>query len=154
MNVTIEDRPELRVATVHHVGPYHRISEAFQRLDDIAGPAGLLQLPDAAMLAIYHDDPGTTPAAELQSDAGIAVPNGVPLPKGLGEERLAGGRYAHTTHVGPYTGLGDVWSRLMGQWLPASGHRVLPGSSYEVYRNNPTNTPPAQLRTDLYLPIA
>jgi hypothetical protein len=29
MNVTIEDMPELRVATVHHVGPYNRISEAF-----------------------------------------------------------------------------------------------------------------------------
>ncbi|HET6281758.1 MAG TPA: GyrI-like domain-containing protein, partial [Polyangia bacterium] len=113
MNVTIEDRPELRVATVHHVGPYQRISEAFQRLGDIAGPAGLLQFPEAAMLAIYHDDPETTPAAELQSDAGIVVPSGVPLPKGLGEQRLTPGRYARTTHVGPYTELGDVWSRLM-----------------------------------------
>jgi DNA gyrase inhibitor GyrI len=31
---------------------------------------------------------------------------------------------------------------------------VREASSYEVYRNNPTNTPAAELRTELYLPIA
>ena len=154
MNVTIENMPERRVATVHHVGPYNRISDAFQRLGAIAGPAGLLQLPDAAMLAIYYDDPETTPAAELQSDAGITVPNGVSLPEGLVEKRLPAGRYARATHLGPYTKLGDAWSRLMGEWLPRSGNRVGDGSSYEVYRNTPMNAAPDELRTDLYLPLA
>jgi len=154
MNVTIEDMPERRVATVHHVGPYSRISEAFQRLGAIAGPAGLLELAEAAMLAIYHDDPETTAAAELQSDAGIVVPKGVALPEGLVEKRLPAGRYARTTHLGPYSQLGDAWSRLMGQWLPRSGERVGEGSSYEVYRNTPMNAAPDELRTDLYLPLA
>jgi AraC family transcriptional regulator len=154
MNVTIENMPELRVATVHHVGPYPGISEAFQRLGAIAGPGGLLRFPETAMLAIYHDDPETTPADQLQSDAGVTVPNGVKLPEGLVEKRLPAGRYAKTTHVGPYTHLGDTWSRLMGEWLPKSGHRVGDGSSYEVYRNTPENTAPNELRTDLYLPLA
>jgi len=153
MNVTIETMPELRVATVHHVGPYNRISEAFQRLGGIAGPAGLLR-PDAMMLAIYYDDPETKPAEELQSDAGITVPESMPLPRGIGEKRLPAGRYARTTHLGPYDSLGDTWSRLMGEWLPKSGKRVGNGSGFEVYRNNPSNARPDELRTDLYLPIA
>ena len=154
LNVTVETMPELRVATVHHVGPYPQISEAFARLGEIAGPAGLYQLPNTAMIAVYHDDPETTPAAELQSDAGLTIPFGAPLPSGLGELRLAAGRYARTTHVGPYTQLGDVWSRLMGEWLPNSGHRVGAGASYELYRNNPTNARPDELRTELYLLLA
>jgi AraC family transcriptional regulator len=154
MNVTIESMPELRVAAVHHVGPYQRISEAFQRLGAIAGPGGLLRFPEGAMLAIYHDDPETTPAEQLQSDAGITVPQGIPLPEGLVELKLRAGRYAKTTHVGPYAHLGDAWSRLMGEWLPKSGHRVGEGSSYEVYRNTPENAASSELRTDLYLPIA
>ena len=154
MNVTIEQRPELRVATMHHVGPYNRISEAFQRLHAIAEPAGLPRSPDATMLAIYYDDPETKPADQLEADAGITVPEGVPLPKGLVEKRIPAGRCAHTTHHGPYTQLGDAWSRLMGEWLPKSGHRVGEGPSYEVYRNTPMNTPPEELRTELYLPIA
>src|SRR5437868_222554 len=153
MNVTIENMPEIRVATVHHTGPYARISQAFQRLGEIAGPAGLMKSPEAMMLAIYYDDPETTPAEQLQSDAGIAIPKAAPLPDGLSEKRLPAGRYARTTHVGPYTELGDTWSRLMGEWLPKSGHRVGDGSSFEVYRNTPENAPPNELRTDLYLPI-
>lgn len=154
MDVTIEEMPELRVATVHHVGPYPGISAAFERLGAIAGPAGLLRGPRVMMLAIYHDDPETTPAAELQSDAGVVIPEGVPLPAGLGEKRLPKGRYARTTHVGPYTELGDAWARLMGGWLPRSGHRVGDGSSFEVYRNTPADVAPSELRTDLYLPLA
>jgi DNA gyrase inhibitor GyrI len=42
----------------------------------------------------------------------------------------------------------------MGQWLPASGHHVGSGSSYELYRNTPADVPPHELRTELYLPIA
>jgi AraC family transcriptional regulator len=152
MNVTVEDMPELRVATVHHVGPYNRISEAFARLGTIVGPAGLLR-EGAIMLAIYHDDPEATPAEQLQSDAGITVPKSVSLPGGVDEIALPAGKYARTTHVGHYETLGDTWSRFMGEWLPASGKRVGSGSSYEVYRNNPSNAAPEDLRTDLYLPV-
>src|SRR5690606_19808756 len=41
MHVEITHQPRLRVATVRHVGPYNRISEAFGRLGALAGPAGL-----------------------------------------------------------------------------------------------------------------
>jgi AraC family transcriptional regulator len=89
----------------------------------------------------------------LQSDAGITLQQGVQLPRGLGEKILPAGKYARTTHLGPYTTLGDTWSRFMGEWLPKSGKRVGSGSTYEMYRNNPSKTAPEQLVTDLYLPV-
>lgn len=153
MNVHITSRPELRVAAIRHAGAYNRISEAFDRLNAIVGPAGLLG-PDSAMIAIYHDDPKTTPEQNLQSDAAITIPSTAPLPAGLTELVISGGRYARATHRGPYEGLGDAWERFKGEWLAHSGHRVGDGASYEVYRNNPTNTKPDQLLTDLYLPLA
>lgn len=153
MKVTLETMPELRVAAVHHVGPYHRISEAFARLDSLVRPAGLCEV-GALMLAVYHDDPESTPPDQLQSDAGVTVDENAKLPAGMTEVRLPAGRYAKTTHVGPYEKLGDTWTRFMGEWLPKSGHRVGPSSSYEVYRNTPMDTKPEDLRTDLYLPIA
>ena len=152
MNAEIVDRPELRVATVHHQGPYNRVGEAFGRLGTIVGPAGLIG-PGATMLAIYHDDPETTAEAELRSDAGIVVPDDVPLPQGLAEIRIPAGRYASATHIGPYEGLGDAWARLMGEWLPRSGQRVGDGVSYEIYRNTPADTPKEKLRTELFVPL-
>lgn len=153
MNVDIQTMPELRVAAVSHRGPYNTISNAFERLGGIVGPAGLIGLPGCKMLAIYYDVPETTPAAELRADAGIVVPSGIPLPEGLTEITIPAGKYARTEHVGPYTLLGDTWSRFMGEWLPKSGHRIN-GMMYEVYKNTPLDTKPSELRTELFLDIA
>ncbi|MGE6757824.1 AraC family transcriptional regulator [Corallococcus interemptor] len=154
MDVVLKQMPALRLATVPHVGPYSRISEAFQKLGQLAGAAGLLRQREVTMLGVYHDVPETTPQEQLRSEAAVVVPEEAVLPEGLGERRLAAGRYASTVHVGPYTELGDVWGRLMGQWLPDSGHRVGEGVSFEIYRNTPMEVPPAELRTELYVPLA
>ncbi len=123
------------------------------RLGAIVGPAGLLAQPGVAMVAIYHDDPETKPAAELRSEAGLVVPATIALPEELHEVTLPAGRYATTTHRGPYEGLGDAWAHFMGRWLAQSGHRVGPGAMFELYRNSPMDTPPSDLVTELYLSV-
>jgi AraC family transcriptional regulator len=152
MDVEIEEMKELRVATVRHVGPYNRISEAFARLGQIAASANLFG-PEAAMIAIYHDDPEPTPEPELRADAGLVISRDAKVPQGMGEERIPAGRYARTTHVGPYEKLGDAWARFMGEWLPRSEHRVGEGMSFEIYRNTPADTPKDKLRTELYIRV-
>ena len=152
MNVEIARQPEHRVGTVRHIGPYIQISEAFARLGDLAAP--LFERPGAMMVALFHDDPDTTPADQLRSDAGVVVGEGVPLPDGLTEQKIPAGEYASTIHVGPYEQLGDTWARFMGEWLPASGRRMGPGVSYEIYHNTPMDTPKDQLRTEIRIPLA
>jgi AraC family transcriptional regulator len=82
------------------------------------------------------------------------VSDAAPRPEGLDEYRLPAGPYATVTHVGPYAQLGDVWSRLLREWLPARGRRLGPAPSHEIYRNTPVDVPPEQLVTELYLPLA
>jgi len=154
MDVQVTDRPALRVGALRHIGPYQEIGEAFRRLGGIAGGAGLFQQPGAAMLAIYYDDPDSTPPDRLRSDAAVAVPDGVALPAGLTEQRVPGGRYARTLHVGPYEQLGTAWGRFKREGLEARGHRRRDGASYEVYLNDPMQTPKEALQTELYIPIA
>ena len=89
----------------------------------------------------------------MRAEAALAVPDQARLPKELGERRLAGGRYACTTHVGPYEALGDVWARFMGEWLPSSGQRMRDAVSYEIYRNTPADVPKDKLETELYIPL-
>ena len=152
MHVEIKDTPARRLAAVRHHGPYNEIGKAFERLGAVAGSAGLFQ-PGAEMLALYHDDPRATPADQLRSDAGITVSESVVLPDGLTEQRLGPGRCACTVHVGPYEGLPDVWARLVGEWMPTSGKRRRQGASYEIYLNNPMNTPKDKLETEICIPI-
>ena len=153
MNVSLESMPDMTVASLRHTGPYNTIGETFGRLGQIAGTSGLFALPGVMMVAIYHDDPESVPAAELRADAGIVVPAATKIPSELDTSQILAGAFAKTTHAGPYTHLGDTWARLMGEWIPRSGKRIRDGVSFEVYRNTPMDTKPEDLRTDIYVPI-
>jgi AraC family transcriptional regulator len=153
MQVELLDCASKYVLAVRHVGPYTAVSEAFARLDTIARTAGLLELQGLELVALYHDDPDVTPASELRADAGLVVPHGVPPTHGLQALTIPAGTYARTVHVGPYQDLPDSWSELMGPWLADSNYRIGTGPSYERYINTPGDVPPAELRTELYLPV-
>ena len=104
------------------------------------------------MVAIYHDDPESTPPDQLRSDAGVVVPDGIELPAPLTEQRLPAGTYACTVHVGPYERLGDTWQRLTGEWIPSHGRRV-DGLGYERYLNMPGSVKKEELRTEICVPV-
>lgn len=154
MDVQLEVRPEIRVAALAHAGPYNAIGSAFDRLSTLAGPAGLFALPNARMIAVYYDDPESTPADSLRSAAGVTTSLDAALPPNLHEIRLPEGRWACAVHRGSYDGLGDAWQRLLGQWLPNSGLRMGSGECYELYLNHPGNAREEDLETLLYVPIA
>lgn len=150
MNVEIRHLPAVRLATVSHIGPYNRIVDAFGRLGAIAGPAGLIG-PDSAMIAIYYDDPESTPADALRADAGFSVPDDAQLPANLEARLLPAGRYACTVHAGSYATLGDTWARFLGEWLPRSGSRLRDSVSFERYLNTPMDAADEDLRTELFI---
>jgi AraC family transcriptional regulator len=152
MKVDVVKRPELRVAAVRHVGSYAGIPEAFRRLNDIVTKTGLNNR-DTMLIGVYHDDPSTTPDDKLRSDAGITISAKTKIPAGLTELVIPAGRYAHSTHVGPYTGLGKVWAHLRNVWLPQNGESVGHAMSHEIYRNTPMNAKSNELVTDVYLPL-
>jgi AraC family transcriptional regulator len=152
MKVEIVDRPALRLASVRHVGSYMRVNEAFTRLNDLVTTSGLSG-PGTLLVGIYHDDPAVTPEEKLRSDAAITIPAKTKLPPGLTEMALPAGRYAHATHHGPYSGLGETWGHIRNEWLPRSGEKAGDGMSYEVYPNTPMNAKPHELVTELYLPL-
>jgi AraC family transcriptional regulator len=153
MDVTIVHQPELRVAAQRHVGPYDQIGQTFQKLYDATTRAGFSPGPEVKLIALYHDDPRTTPADQLRSDAGIILPEGAAIPVGAAEQRVPAGRYAKTVHAGGYENLPNTWRTLMGEWLPKSGHRSASRSNYEIYLNTPMETPKDQLRTEIYAAI-
>ena len=151
MNVEIVDMPALRVAALRHRGAYNRIGTAFTNLGPIAGPAGLFGR-QSIMIAVYHDDPRTTPESELRSDAGCTVAESVVIPEGLHEVRVPTGRYAKARHIGSYATLPATWAKLTREWLPSSGHRRRMGMSYEMY-DHPDGKSPDELVTDVYVPL-
>ena len=152
MNIEYTTLEPRRYAYLRHVGPYQQIGATFGQMAGIAGPAGLIGGPDALFVGVYHNDPSTTAAEELQSDAGITVADGTPIPQGLQEGHLPGGRYAKGVHKGSYSKMTDSW---MAFWSALQSSDVKPRMAppFELYISDMDTTPEDELITELYAPI-
>jgi AraC family transcriptional regulator len=150
--VAIRDLPARRVVGLPHTGPYPEVGPVFRtvwtRLVE-AGAQGTAQ--GGVMVAL--SDPDGLPAAELQSFAGVLWPEDAPVPAGLEELRLAGGRHAVLAHTGSYATLQAAYDWLFGTWMEDAGEMPGRGPCHEVYLNDPSDTPEDQLRTDIFVPL-
>ena len=153
MKVDVVEVPATRLAAVPHQGPYFEIGRAFSTLEQKIAERGLGKEPDAIRVAIFYDDSDSKPAAELRSVAAISVPEGVDIGD-LEEARLPDGTFLRAEFIGHYAGLETAWGQLYGEYVAAGGYTLRDGVNFEVYVSDHDNTPPDDLRTDLYLPIA
>lgn len=153
MKSSVVIQGSLRAATVRHIGPYPEIGKAFTQLETAVGGTGLLGR-SAVLVAIYYDDPLTTPATALRSEAGILVDPTAQLPPSLTNTVIPGGRYLHGRHTGSYSGLPAAWASLRERGLLDHGLQRGQGPSYELYPNNPGNAAVDDLITDIYIPVS
>jgi len=152
-DVTIEERPALRLATLAHRGPYEGIGTAFDRLNVWGQARGLIG-PETRFIGIYHDEPEVVPVDKLRSEAGITVPSGFVVPEG--EVRLVevpAGRSAVLRFRGPYAELEAPYRFLYGTWLPGSGEEADEIPCLEEYLNDPKELPPSKWLTAIHLPL-
>ena len=152
-DVTIDDLPALRLAGYPHKGPYDQISAVFERLAAWAGPRGLIT-PETCFYGAYYDDPASVAAGELRSFAGITVSEGQALDDDLERLDYPAGRAAKLVFKGPYAELEKPYGYLYGQWLPKSGREPTDMPCLERYLNDPRETAPPDLLTEIILPLA
>jgi hypothetical protein len=67
---------------------------------------------------------------------------------------LRGGEYAVLRHRGPYSDMRAAYEWLYGTWLVQSGRDAADAPVFEEYLNSPKDTPPAELLTEICLPLA
>ena len=151
MPVEIQDRPAMRIATVPHKGPPQQIGQAFDRLMAWAGPKGVV-MPPAVGVAVYLDDMSVVPPADQRALAGITVGPEVENDDTVTIHEVPAGRYAVLLYKGPYAQIGKGYEALFG-WLPTSGEEPGHAPCVEVNLNDPRKTAPAELLTELCLPL-
>ncbi|WP_328702875.1 AraC family transcriptional regulator [Arenibaculum pallidiluteum] len=159
--VEFREMAPLRLAAIRHVGPYIGIGPCFDRLGAWAEARNITR-GDARMVGIYHDDPGSVPAAALRSDAGVTLDAAAEAAVAAecaddGPIRLLtldGGRHAVILHRGPYAELERAYRWLYQDWLPGSGEEAADRPCFEVYLNSPRSLPPADWLTEIHLPLA
>jgi effector-binding domain-containing protein len=129
---------------VAQIGP--AMAEAFPKIYHAVVSSGVQ--PAGMPLARYFD----FGPEETTFECAIPVPaaftgNGEVEPSTVG-----GGEAAFALHVGPYERIGQSWEALM-TWVAEQG-RAPAGPNYEIYVDDPQEVPEAELKTELYVPLA
>ncbi len=146
----------IHLAARRHLGPYLNIGEAFSLLE-LALPT-LPAVQNPRWFGLFHDDPNDVKQGvvgpELRSDACVEITEQGALPADLQKAQITAGRYAVIEHRGAYSELEQAYQWLIGAWLPQSGEMPLPVPGIELYLNDPCNTEPKDLRTEIWLALA
>jgi len=114
MNVRIERLEPLRVAFVRHVGPYHGVHQAWEKVCARLGKEGLLGA-ESRFIGVCYDDPEVTAPEKTRYDACVTVDGDFTAHGEVGVQTLPGGEYAVVTHCGPYEQLSHTYAALFGQ---------------------------------------
>jgi AraC family transcriptional regulator len=84
---------------------------------------------------------------------GVLMNPQVAVPPPLSTMKIAAGRVAIFDHRGPYEYLLQTWAVAYNGWLPRSGETLRDLAPFEIYVNNPDNTPPDRRITRVCVPI-
>lgn len=149
MDRTIEivDVPEVVCASVRSKVGNERIGEAMgesflETMGHLSSQGG----PDGPPFAFYHsfDD------AETEMDCGWPCKDGLQESERIKRFVIPGGRVVKARHVGPYETLMDTYSEVMA-FMTENG--LVPSAMWEYYLNDPRDTAPDELITELYWAI-
>ncbi|HEY5602508.1 MAG TPA: AraC family transcriptional regulator [Gammaproteobacteria bacterium] len=151
-DVTIKTIPAMKAVTIRHTGPYMQIGKAFDLLYGWLA-ARQRMVPGNRVLGIYYDDPAAVAEDQLRSRAGVVLNQPVAIEPPVEVADIATGPYAVLRHKGPYADMPAAYQWLYGTWLVQSGREAGDAPVFEEYLNNPRETPPTELLTDIYLPL-
>ncbi|WP_423067720.1 AraC family transcriptional regulator [Devosia sp. CN2-171] len=149
-DIEVRHVPARRLVVQPHTGSYMNIGKAFGELFGRLGMLGLVT-GNSRMIGAYLDDPSAVEEGKLRSLAGALIEG--PAPVGMETYDVEARDYAVLRYKGPYSDMRAAYNWMFGTWLPQSGREAADVPVLEEYLNNPRDTPPAELLTDLYLPL-
>ena len=82
------------------------------------------------------------------------MPEGFEADGDVSVQEIQAREYAVAVHEGPYQNLATTYAGICGEWLPGSGREAATAPCLEFYLNDPNSTPPADLRTEVCVPLA
>jgi AraC family transcriptional regulator len=154
MKVSIVDRQPTSVAYLRHVGPYGEPISKFwlQEVDPWMQTNGLYGRPRYGMSL---DDPGITSPEKLRYDAAVEVPSDFAGAGSHQKKVIPGGKYAVAKFKGTDAQVGEAWTWLLREWLPASGMQLDSRPVFEHYPIEATYDPKTgAFECDICIPVS
>ena len=106
---------------------------------------------DGEMISVYHNF--NLKSQVFDYTIGFAIPEtAISVPSDLSEWSLPAVKALHVDHIGSYDHLGNAWSAAnqVARYKKLKQSKV---GAFEIYKNDPKETPVVGLLTEIYLPL-
>lgn len=117
---------------------------AAKRLEEAGLPS------DGEKVTVYHNV--DIKSQKFDYTSGMLFSEPVTVPSGMSSWSLPETNAFRVDHVGSYDHLGNAWSAAM-QHVRYKKLKQRKGGDFELYKNDPSNTPDEHLKTEIYLPL-
>ncbi|WP_211465109.1 AraC family transcriptional regulator [Collimonas silvisoli] len=153
MKVKIIERQAAKIAYLRYTGAYgHPISQFWDKT--VCPWMETNNLFGRPRYGISHDAPAITSADKCRYDAGVEVPADFAVSGKAFTTTIPGGSYAVTRYIGDGRDIGETWTGLLRDWLPASGMQLDARPCFEYYPTDATYDPQSgAFECDICIPV-
>jgi len=148
VSTRIQRLQPIQVAYLSHKGAYQTVGDSWRILMQNIAPVEC-----GRMIGIPYSDPNMVKPHQIRYDACVEIRPDFSPPMPIQRKELSGGQYVESIHKGPFEDIDDTYHLLYGLWLPNSPYELRNEPSLEIYLTDSRVTPPAEMRTAIYLPI-
>jgi effector-binding domain-containing protein len=106
--------------------------------------------PAGPALAVYYDY--AEDVMEFRVGFVVAPDDAAKAAGTVLADKIPATRAVHAMHIGPYSGLQELYSKIMGE-MKWNGHRY-GKPTWELYHNDPDVVPEAELKTEIFMALA
>lgn len=122
-----------------------RLGASYGAIGQYLGMMG--QAPVGAPFVAYYN----MDMQALDVEIGMPVAKSLPGKDNIQAGEMPAGKYATCIHTGPYDASEPAYTALT-QFVMENGYKAT-GVAYEAYLNDPSNTPPEALMTQILFPL-
>lgn len=156
MDVRIERRDPVHIAAVRHVGPYNEVGDAWKTLMKWGWTK--MMFGKTETFGLCFDDPDVTPAERIRYEACMVVKPDTKVKGDIIIRELPGGAFAVAVHEGPFDTISATYATLCAQVvstaIDGTSWKLGDPPSREVYLMDPRKTVPADMRTEIWMPVS
>jgi effector-binding domain-containing protein len=139
-------QPAMSIRTRAPVGELGQVlGKSFAAIWQYLGELG--EEPAGPPFAAYYNED----MQDLDVEIGFPVSRGLPGKDDIEASEIPGGKVATCLHTGPYSEIEQAYNAL-SRWMQDNGYEAT-GVAYEVYLNDPSETPSKELQTQIAFPL-
>ncbi len=150
--ITIKELPELKLASISHIGEFDKVGNMFHRLMEWGHQKRVLDTSNFKAITVYHDNPNVTQTSKLRFSTCVTIKESIKTDGEIRQLTLNMGVYAVGHFEIKAEEISKAW-KSMCICVIENGHEFRDGDYFEIYYNDHRTHPEQKFIIDICIPL-